>query len=453
VYDVFDGKQGNTVTTPVPFDEVACAIQEWTHINLQAWENAAEEYPSDLPQFSHRQQDDNKRHVELLLKKASEELSRRHIPDPLQRQLLSKRARYAVTAYLLQLKDPAVNLFLEECEGVAEAFARTAMDFDSSMLAVDVFQALRNQWVFNSIQWYLGVPVSVTPSSFAYSMLYPYTDNSIDDGNPTGEQIRSFLDWLSRRLRGSMAGMQDSFRSKVGRLIEKIELQYPRSEYPQVRESLLAIHAAQEKSMSLRSSVGEQTEGQLLSVTIEKGGTSVLADGYLVSGNLSRSMAEVMFAYGVLLQLIDDLEDLDEDSAAGCSTPFSRALECRTLEASTNRLFAYMQWCLRLIRVNADGHAPSMSELIGRSCTLLMLEAIAHNNASYSQEYLDYMQQFMPLPLDYFASMHQRAKEGIRTATGVHENPGSVTLEQVFEIVVPQSSNEYRTSGEPHYAA
>jgi hypothetical protein len=453
VLSVFDGKPGIPVTTPVPFDQVAGAVVEWTRTNIEAWENATDACPSDLPRFSIRQQAENKRQVELLLKKASEEIARRRLPDPAERIFLAKRARHAVTAFLLRLRDPAVNLFLEECEGVAEAFARTARDFDSSMLALDVFQALRNQWVFNSIQWYLGQPVSVTPASFAYSMLYPYTDNCIDGADFTREEIGSFLEWLSRRLRGSTSGTQDPLRIKVGQLIEKIELQYPRPQYPRVHESLLAIHAAQQRSLSLRGPWGNMDEGQLLEVTIEKGGTSVLADGYLVSGNLSREMAEVMFAYGVLLQLIDDLEDMGEDVAAGCTTPFTRAHERHTLESSTSRLFSYMQRCLQLVGDNAHGQAASMSELIGRSCTLLMLEAIAHNSPCYARGYLEQMREFMPLPLDYFASMHQRAKEGIRTVSELYSLPASVTLKQILDIAVPQSGGDYRTPGEPNYAA
>jgi hypothetical protein len=453
VFSVFDGNQRNEVTTPVPFDQVAGSVGEWTYTNREAWLNASESYPSALPHFSIRQQADNKRQVDLLLTKASAEFSRRRIPDPAERLVLAKRARYAVTTFLLRLKDPAVNVFLEDCEGVAEAFAHTARDFDRSMLAMDVFQALRNQWVFNSIQWYLGHEVSVTPSSFAYSMLYPYTDNSIDGSDFTEEQIGSFLEWLSNRLRGATGGAQDPLRLKVGQLIEKIELQFPRPQYPHVYESLLAIHGAQERSLSLRNPAHEMNEKRLLDVTIAKGGTSVLADGYLITGDLSTRVAEVLFAYGVLLQLIDDLEDLAEDIAAGCSTPFTRALESHCLESSTNRLFAYMQWCLGLVRSGREIHAASMGELIGRSCTLLILEAIAHNNPCYTPAYLEYMRQLMPLPLDYFASMHRLAQKGIREVAEMHAIPESATLDQILQIAVQHSSSEYRTSGEPYYAA
>src|SRR5512138_1794931 len=62
--------------------------------------------------------------------------------------------------------------FLEECGETGEKFVSRARRFDPAISDAELQQALRNLWVFNSLQFYLGKPVRLTPSSFAYSLLY-----------------------------------------------------------------------------------------------------------------------------------------------------------------------------------------------------------------------------------------------------------------------------------------
>ena len=66
----------------------------------------------------------------------------------------------------------------------------------------------------------------------------------------------------------------------------------------------------------------------------------MLVDGFLVEGRLDPSALDLVFGYGVLLQLIDDFQDLEEDRRAGHSTPFVRA--GAALEESANRLLNFI---------------------------------------------------------------------------------------------------------------
>ena len=63
----------------------------------------------------------------------------------------------------------------------AREFSRMAREFDPAVSAADVLQANRNVWTMNGAQRLLGLPVQVTPSVSAYSLLHPYTDNYVDD--------------------------------------------------------------------------------------------------------------------------------------------------------------------------------------------------------------------------------------------------------------------------------
>jgi len=380
-------------------------IQQITCKCLAGWMEGSPEFPCALPEYTPDQQHENQKETEQLLDHARRFRARGTMPLDGEQALLRKQVRAAMVRLLLQRKDPTVNMFMDECEEVAKVFVRAAKEFDPAVSENDAVQALRNQWVFNSIQSYLGCPVSMTESSFAYSMLYPYTDNRLDGDGSLENAPDAYVRWLSFRLQGHSCATVGVHEEAVSRLIGMIEEQYPRSAYPEVHCSLLAIHEAQTRGLRLHRAEQSKDEASLLAVTFEKGGTSVLADGYLVTGTLAPGMAEVMFAYGVMLQLVDDLQDVEEDLAFRRSTAFTRALGTGPLDAATNRLLHFMQWCRAVMAHNAPAPAFSLCALIAASCLVLVLESIARHHAYYTKTYLSHMERHMPLPVEFFGTV------------------------------------------------
>jgi hypothetical protein len=82
------------------------------------------------------------------------------------------------------------------------AFARQARAFDPSLCLDDLWQALRNVWIGNNLQMLLGRPVRLTPGLFAYSMLYPVTDNLLDAPDRSADDQRAFNERFGARLIG-----------------------------------------------------------------------------------------------------------------------------------------------------------------------------------------------------------------------------------------------------------
>lgn len=196
---------------------------------------------------------------------------------------------------------------------VLAEFARSARAFDPSISDEDLFQAGRNVWSMNFMQLMLGQPIRLTPSIFAYSLLYPYTDNYLDDPTVSDLAKHSFNDRFRRRLDGDDIQPLNPQEERICRLIEMIEEEFDRHTYPQVYESLLAIFYGQAHSLSLIKPGASPFEMDVLGICFEKGGTSVLADGYLVIGDLTPDQQAFMFHYGTLTQLMDDLEDTRRD--------------------------------------------------------------------------------------------------------------------------------------------
>ncbi|MDP2114704.1 MAG: hypothetical protein Q8K69_11670, partial [Bacteroidota bacterium] len=214
-------------------------------------------------------------------------------------------------------------MFSDELTEVTRQFVRKAKRFDPTLTFHDIFQACRNMWIMNGLQIVLGLPVRQTPSMFAYSLLYPYTDNLIDNPAISSSDKLIFNNNFYLRLNGQKPEPNNYAEQTIFSLVSMIEDEYPRSGYPEVYQSLLAIHQAQTQSMYLIHSGDALSETEILKICIAKGGASVLADGYLVAGRLSKDQEHFLFGYGAYLQLLDDIQDVNEDQAAGLKTVFS----------------------------------------------------------------------------------------------------------------------------------
>ena len=169
------------------------------------------------------------------------------------------------------------------------------------MLPRSLFQALRNVWIANSLQMLFSLRLSLSPSLFAYSMLYPLTDNLLDDPLLSSRHKQMFGQRLGQRLSGDELECASAHEAKVHQMIEKIEQQYPRAHFGGVWGSLLAIHRAQIASLAQQlgaNGAEAPREPALLALSLEKGGTSVLADGYLLTGQLCPEQEAFCFGYG-----------------------------------------------------------------------------------------------------------------------------------------------------------
>jgi hypothetical protein len=372
------------------------------------WMETGTEFPAFLARIRGDERKRREEELERILRKLPASAESGEARDAVERAAFRARVRAAVLKSLLPARSGEADEFLRECECVSEDFVRGARAFDPSVTEEEIRQALRNQWVFNSIQKYLGRPASLTNSSLAYSLLYPYTDNTLDGGVDAGRDTTSFLQWISDRLEGGNPYTADERLAKLDRLIGMIEAEFPRERFTEVHGGLLAIHAAQRQSVLLHGNVGSRTAEELLEVTVEKGGTSVLADALLVSGHLGPEVAEAMFGYGVLLQLVDDLQDVDEDAAEGHSSPFTRV--GIRLEDETNRLLNFARRCVSLMDARSSSGGEFLCGLIGQSCNALILEAVARHRASYGSPYLHRVEELMPLRLDYLGGLKQRMK-------------------------------------------
>ncbi len=299
--------------------------------------------------------------------------------------------------FALDLEDSHLDMLIQGgFSREARTFSRLAREFDPQISTADVLQANRNVWTMNGIQRMLGLPIEVTPSVFAYSLLYPYTDNYLDDPLISEETKVSFNGRIGRRLRGEAVAPANTQEERMWDLIGRIESQYDRSSHPQVFESLLSIQQAQEQSVRLLRRGASPYEVDVLGISLKKGGASVLADGYLVAGTLSRPHAELFFGLGALLQLADDLQDVKEDRKGALLTVFSQTAQRWPLDGLTNRTFSFRAKVMDHLRAITVPDAQPLADLMRKSSLHLIMDSASQARHLYSRNYIKDLEAHSP---------------------------------------------------------
>ena len=353
--------------------------------------------------------DNGQRAVERELKRAPRSQADRLA---LQDRVIAAFARFAGTA--LDLEPDAIDLISNDFLPAGTELARWARKFDPALTRSDITQACRNAWTACGLQLLLGEPAMLTPSILGYSLLYPYTDNYLDRRDITAESKIQFSTRLRDRLRGhtSTPGKQES---ATWALVELIEDQYPRAFYPQVFDCLLAIHRAQEESLAQLRSDTLYPAAEILRITCAKGGASVMADACFARGWLDEKESRFAFAWGVLLQLGDDLQDVREDIQRGSVTLFTRAIALGLpLDSLVTQLLNFGE------RVGASMEAlptgtQTLKNLMRMSWRSLIIGAVANASDFFSPAFLREAESRSPFRFDFLRKRQKRltARRGL----------------------------------------
>jgi len=370
------------------------SVEELTRKYARFWQTLPAEIPDDVRIFTETEQQERQQRVEdliLEMKRAGPE---------------SARSRIRRFAYVTE--GGALNPFRsheEDFSGASREFIEQAHAFDRRLGEKDIHQALRNFWVFNALQLMFTGHVGFQQGAFAYSLLYPYTDNFFDDRRIGASKKRAFGEWLSGRLSGDGLRVAPGVAKKVDRLLSLIEEEFPRRDHPLVYEGLLAIHDAQ--LGALDRSGGQPREIEWRSV--RKGGTSVLADALLIRGWLHPWEAEFSFRFGVLLQFMDDLQDGWDDGEAKAVTLFSGGCPRAALHESVRRLFHFLFDTFSPASLPDSEEARQLSEPMRRSCIALAGEAVWRQSDRFDRSLVQGIVPLCALHPEYLVSLHKRA--------------------------------------------
>jgi len=323
-----------------------------------------------------------------------------------QRRIVAIFPRFASVA--LGLEDEAVDLLTAGFLPIGTQFAQWARRFDPGISIADMIQACRNAWTVCGIQPLLGDGMQMTPAIIGYSMLYPYSDNYLDSGKISKREKLEFSARFRDRLCGLDITARDRHEFLVWAMVQLIEDQFPRVRFPRVFESLLAIHQAQEDSMAQLNRDRAMSDAELLGLSCAKGGTSVLADACLSHGFLSDAESRFAFDWGVLLQLGDDLQDVEEDLKQGSATLFSRAAAAGVpLDHLVRQLLTFGERVADRVACLPHGDV-ALKRLLRMSWRSLILMAVARSHHFFTPAFLADLELASQFRFNFLRTRHKR---------------------------------------------
>lgn len=293
-------------------------------------------------------------------------------------------------------------------ESPATEFAKAARSLGPTLSSEDIFQATRNVWVANGLQKLLGLPVRLTPAITAYSLLYPYTDNYLDDPAISREAKREFNERLKARLEGKAVEPANPAEKAVFDLVAMIEGEYERASHPRVFESLTEIHRAQVESLGLLRPGGTPFEADVLGISLDKGGTSVLADAFFVAGSLDPARIEFAYGLGAFLQLMDDLEDVFEDLEAGRMTLFSQTSKGWFLDRLTDHVLRFGERVLAPLDNFAVPGTEPLRDLVRSVTRMGIVDCAGRARRLYSRDYIARLEARSPFRFAFAIKQRRR---------------------------------------------
>lgn len=270
------------------------------------------------------------------------------------------------------LNEAERNLF----QDMTIAFLKDVRCFDKNLTLQDTMQALRNIWILTILQCLFQKYSGYHKAMFAYSMLYPYSDNYLDDCLVSKSDKQRFNEWFTERLKGP-ADPHNAHEEKISNLIAMIEAKFPRAQYPDVYDALLLIQAAQIRSLHQQDGKQSLGDERLLAISYEKGGTSVVADGMLIDGALNEEQLRFCMQFGFLLQLGDDIQDAQCDHENDHQTLLSNHLD----HYGDQLILKLLQYIKNTVLSTAVCTRKELLSFVQKDCFYLIFYALFQKNA------------------------------------------------------------------------
>lgn len=307
---------------------------------------------------------------------------------------------------MLSLSEWINPVLFHEFEKETKHFIDRVRGFDADLNAGQIWQAMRNYFIYAMIVEMQGERQNAADPILAYSLLYPYTDNYIDDKTTKKEEKERYNRMIARKLKGEPVLAQSPLEEKTCRLLDMIGDAYEGEAKKKVIGTLLQLLEAQ--NYSIRQQKAGISEDEILGISIWKGSTSVLAD-YLFATQDWREKEEGFYLrFGFLLQLVDDLQDMEEDKKEGSHTLMIKAAEQKRLEGQVNRLLWFIWDTVRAF----EPKNPGLKGFVLKNCVEITLLSAAMNAQHFLKEYIKALEPYLPLSVEFIKKMKKQQKKG-----------------------------------------
>lgn len=264
-------------------------------------------------------------------------------------------------------------------------------------------QALRNYILHAMFVELNQTTPGLNAACFAYSMLYPFTDNYIDSQNYSDKEKDEYNQLIREKIKGKKVLPQTQHQQKTCELLSMIESKYLRDDDPSIFNLLLMMLEAQEESLYQQKKDIVLPIEKILDISLYKGGVSVLIDGFFVKNEITQDDLNFYLAFGFFLQLADDLQDIKEDSMNEHKTIMTADLISDSLEKIVNKMFHFVH------QIMTDHHIENIlfRDFVLSSCYQLVSASVVGSREFFSQGYLEKIEKHMPVSCVFLENMQK----------------------------------------------
>ena len=390
-----------------------------------AWKQQPDSFPVFLkenldifPYITSEQKKENEALIQEFFRRIQKKIQKKPGETEAQRQwekeLEQEFCDFLQKEKMLSLSEWMSRELLDAFTCETKRFVNRVRSFDETLNEAQIWQTLRNYFIYAMIVEMQGETQNAKNPILAYSLLYPYTDNYIDDEQILPKEKERYNRMIASRLKEEPVFPQNPLEEKTCRLLDMILNEYKGMERKKVAWTLLQLLEAQ--NCSIRQQKVALPEEEILEISIRKGSASVLAD-YLFSTVDWLEYEEVFYLkFGFLLQLVDDLQDIEEDRRTGSHTLMTTAYEQQTrirgqqyLEQRVNRLL-WFSW--NVVR-EFKPRNPGLKGFILKNCVEITLLTAAINPQFFSKKYLLALEPYLPLSLEFLKKIKKQQYMGM----------------------------------------
>ncbi len=282
-------------------------------------------------------------------------------------------------------------------------FMRQARSFSPELSFEEIGQALRNYIVYVMFKKIHQDNSGFSRAGFGYSMLYPFTDNFIDNVAASSQEKAKYNRMIRNKLQGRAVSQKTIHHKKTCDLLKAIEADFPRETCPMASQLLLMMLDAQELSLLQQENTTVLSPESRLDISLYKGGISVLIDRYFVRKELTEEDILFYIGMGFFLQLADDLQDIQEDSERGYQTLFTLNLNPSHEEELVNRALHF----IHNIMSSYQAENNRFKDFVLLNCYQLVYTSVLRSKAFFSAEYLERIEGLLPVTKNYYDSFRK----------------------------------------------
>lgn len=296
---------------------------------------------------------------------------------------------------ILSLSEWMDPKLLDALKRETKHFIDKVRNFDETLNQEQIWQTLKNYLVYAMIVELQGEEQNAKSPILAYSLLYPYTDNYIDDKQVSIQEKERYNRMIASKLMEEAVRPEKPLEEKTCCLLDMILKDYEGEKQKRIAETLLHLLEAQNQSITQqKAGVAEE---QILEISIRKGSTSVLADYLFAASDWLEDEEKFYLKFGFLLQLVDDLQDIKEDRENERHTLMTQAEEKKKLEQCVNHLL----WFSWNVICGFNPKNPEIKSFILKNCVEISLLAVAMNQQFFPMEYLKALEPYLPFSLEF----------------------------------------------------